>query len=335
VLKVIVSNGKFTTARHRRTGSADDRTAAGGSAPHAAPQKTTAATAAPSKSTATPASPAPEPAPAASLTSLIGESKAAAPSASEQKAASLRQITALSDAAAKAEAMSRPPTRLVKPGSTGNKIRILIVDDNKETREHVSRLIAFESDMEEVGQAYNGISGLELAHEYEPHIVLMDINMPDMDGITATREMSIQVPYCQVIIISVQFEQDYMRSAMLAGARDYQTKPFSADELVNCIRRVYDAALPIYKKIDEAKRPAVVRAASASEIAVVERAAAGLRVPLFGLQPRGGTGVSAIAINLAAALDKIQHGVALIDTDLQFGDLPVHLTCGLPNRWLI
>jgi pilus assembly protein CpaE len=289
-------------------------------------KKTTAATAAPSKSTATPASPAPEPAPAASLTSLIGESKAAAPSASEQKAASLRQITALSDAAAKAEAMSRPPTRLVKPGSTGNKIRILIVDDNKETREHVSRLIAFESDMEVVGQAYNGISGLELAHEYEPHIVLMDINMPDMDGITATREMSIQVPYCQVIIISVQFEQDYMRSAMLAGARDYQTKPFSADELVNCIRRVYDAALPIYKKIDEAKRPAVVRAASASEIAVVERAAAGLRVPLFlAYSPRGGTGVSAIAINLAAALDKIQHGVALIDTDLQFGDLPVHL----------
>jgi pilus assembly protein CpaE len=87
--------------------------------------------------------------------------------------------------------------------------------------------------MEVVGQAYNGISGLDLAHEYEPHIVLMDINMPDMDGITATREMSIQVPYCQVIIISVQFEQDYMRSAMLAGARDYQTKPFSADELVN------------------------------------------------------------------------------------------------------
>jgi pilus assembly protein CpaE len=135
----------------------------------------------------------------------------------------------------------------------------------------------------------------------------MDINMPDMDGITATREMSIQVPYCQVIIISVQFEQDYMRSAMLAGARDYQTKPFSADELVNCIRRVYDAALPIYKKIDEAKRPAVVRAASPSEIAVVERAAAGLRVPLFlAYSPRGGTGVSAIAINLAAALDKIQ-----------------------------
>jgi pilus assembly protein CpaE len=63
-----------------------------------------------------------------------------------------------------------------------------------------------------------------------------------------------------------------------------------------------------------------------SEIAVVERATTGLRVPLFlTYSPRGGTGVSALSINLAAALDQIQHGVTLIDTDLQFGDLPVHL----------
>jgi len=267
------------------------------------------------------------PAQAASLTSLIGEAKVATPPVPEQKAASLRQITA-AEAAAKAEAMSRPPTRLVKPGTTGDKIRILIVDDNQETREHVSRLIAFESDMEVVGQAYNGISGLDLAHEYEPHIVLMDINMPDMDGITATREMSLQVPYCQVIIISVQFEQDYMRSAMLAGARDYQAKPFSADELVNCIRRVYRAALLTYKKIEEAKRPVVeeLGLAAPSEVAVIERTASSLRVPLFlAYSPRGGTGVSTVAINLAAALDQIKHGVALFDTDLQFGDLPVHL----------
>ncbi len=289
-------------------------------------KKTTAQATSSIQPTATPASSVPESAEAASLTSLIGQAKVAAPPASEQKTASLRQMTSTTDAATKAEAVARPPTRLVKPGATGDKIRILIVDDNKDTREHVSRLIAFEPDMEVVGQAYNGVSGLELAHEYEPHIVLMDINMPDMDGITATREMSIQIPYCQVIIISVQFEQDYMRSAMLAGARDYQAKPFSADELVNCIRRVYNAALPTYKKIEQAKLPVMAQSALPSEIAVVEGTASSLRVPLFmAYSPRGGTGTSVIAINLAAALDQIQHGVALIDTDLQFGDLPVHL----------
>jgi pilus assembly protein CpaE len=282
---------------------------------------------APAKPVTAPTAPAAESAPPPSLTSLIGQAKVATPAAAEQKAAAQRQTAdAAARAAAKSEALSRPPTRLVKPGSTGDKIRILIVDDNKETRDNVSRLIAFESDMEVVGQAYNGISGLELAHEYEPHIVLMDINMPDMDGITATREMSLQVPYCQVIIISVQFEQDYMRSAMLAGARDYQTKPFSADELVNCIRRVYKAAIPTYRKIEEAKRPAIAPAALPSEIAVVERTTSSLRVPLFMVySPRGGVGVSALSINLTAALDQIQHGAALVDTDLQFGDLPVHL----------
>ncbi len=275
-------------------------------------------------SVAAPTVPAESP-PAASLTSLIGQAKTP-----EAKPASLRQITAQPEPAVAPVAfkpvVSPAPTRLVKPGSTGNKIRILIVDDNKDTRENVRRLIAFESDMEVVGQAYNGITGLELAGEYLPHIVLMDINMPDMDGITATREMSIEYPYCQVIIISVQFEQDYMRSAMLAGARDYQAKPFSADELVNCIRRVYNAALLTYQKIEAARRPVAVTATSPAEVAVVERAVTGLNVPLYMLySPRGGAGSSAIAVNFAAALDRIQHGVTLIDTDLQFGDLPVHL----------
>jgi pilus assembly protein CpaE len=287
-------------------------------------RKTTADAPATLNAAAASASSTPGVAPDTSLTSLIGPAKSATPG-SEQTAASARQIAASSASVVKA-APNTPPTRLVKPGTTGDKIRILIVDDNQETREHVSRLIAFESDMEVVGQAYNGISGLEMAHEYEPHIVLMDINMPDMDGITATREMSIQVPFCQVVIISVQFEQDYMRSAMLAGARDYQTKPFTADELVNCIRRVYQAALPTYRKIEEARHPVVTATALPSEVAVVEGAVSSLRVPLYlAYSPRGGTGVSAIAINLAAALDRIQHGVALFDTDLQFGDLPVHL----------
>jgi pilus assembly protein CpaE len=265
-----------------------------------------------------------EPAQASSLTSLIGQAKVP-----EAKSASLRQLTAHPESATSVAirpTVSPAPTRLVKPGSTGNKIRILIVDDNKDTRENVSRLIAFESDMEVVGQAYNGITGLELAGEYQPHIVLMDINMPDMDGITATREMSIEYPYCQVIIISVQFEQDYMRSAMLAGARDYQTKPFSADELVNCIRRVYNSALLTYQKIEAAKRPIITASTSSAEVAVIERTMSSLSVPLYMLySPRGGAGTSALAVNFAAALDRIQHGVTVIDTDLEFGDLPVHL----------
>ncbi len=221
----------------------------------------------------------------------------------------------------KKSAVEPTPTR-PSPTVPGTKIRILIVDDHRDTRENVSRLIAFESDMEVIGQAYNGISGLEMAKELRPHIVLMDINMPDMDGITATREMTAQVPYCQVVIMSVQFETDYMRAAMLAGARDYQIKPFSADDLINCIRRVYEIGVPAYQQLE-----AAARAASAKpEVAIVAASPDGSTVPVFMIYgPKGGSGKTALAINLAAALQHDHAGAALLDADLQMGDVPVDL----------
>lgn len=219
------------------------------------------------------------------------------------------------------ESLFRPPTA-VPPTGPESKMRILIVDDNKDTRENVSRLLAFESDMEVIGQAYNGQQSLDMAIEMRPHIVLMDINMPDMDGITATREMTTQVPYCQVIIMSVQFETDYMRAAMLAGARDYQTKPFSADELVNCIRRVYARGIPLYQQYE-----AVMRAQQTkSEVAIIQAAPENLAAPVFMVySPKGGCGKSAISINLAVALQREHPGITLLDADLQLGDLPVDL----------
>jgi pilus assembly protein CpaE len=205
-------------------------------------------------------------------------------------------------------------------GTSQSKIRILVVDDNKDTRDNVARLIAFEPDMEVVGQAFNGRQAVEESIKLRPHIVLMDINMPDMDGIQATREMGTRAPYSQIIIMSVQFEVDYMRAAMLAGARDYQTKPFSADELVNCLRRVYDIGRPIYQKLEAAARPAEVAVTASSP--TID----GARTPVIMVYgPKGGTGKTAVAVNLAAALRSDLDSVTLLDADLQLGDLPIVL----------
>ncbi len=222
-----------------------------------------------------------------------------------------------------------PPVPKITPPSsasrTADKIHILVVDDHRGTRENISRLIAFEPDMEVIGQAYNGRKGLELALELQPEIVMMDINMPDMDGITATREMSIRAPYCQVIMMSVQIEREYMRNAMLAGARDYQTKPFTGDELINCIRRVYQAARPNYQQIKAAGTAATISAAS-TEVAIVTGPINVPDVPVFAVySPRGGSGKSAIAIHLAVALEHEHPGVVLIDADLQWGGIPIDL----------
>ena len=75
-----------------------------------------------------------------------------------------------------------------------DQIRVLIVDDIPETRDHLTKLLGFESDVEVVGSAASGAQALEMAVRLSPDVVLMDINMPDMDGITATEKLSAAVP---------------------------------------------------------------------------------------------------------------------------------------------
>ncbi len=106
-----------------------------------------------------------------------------------------------------------------------DKIRVIIVDDIAETRENIRKLLQFESDVEVVGVARTGREGCDLARESRPDVVLMDINMPDMDGITATETIRRSLPFAQIIILSVQSDPSYMRRAMVAGAHDFITKP--------------------------------------------------------------------------------------------------------------
>src|SRR5664279_3335331 len=119
-----------------------------------------------------------------------------------------------------------------------DRIRVLIVDDISETRDHLAKLLGFEPDIEVVGAASSGAEAIELAAKILPDVVLMDINMPDMDGITATERLSSKVPDAAVVMMSVQGEADYLRRSMLAGAREFLVKPFSSDELTASIRQV-------------------------------------------------------------------------------------------------
>jgi DNA-binding NarL/FixJ family response regulator len=125
-------------------------------------------------------------------------------------------------------------------GNDGRKIRIVVVDDIVETTDNLAKLIAFEPDMEVVGKAFDGEEALRIAPSARPDIVLMDIYMPVMDGITATERLTKSPGWsAAVVMMSVNGEQDYLRRAMLAGAREYLVKPFTADELIDAIRRVY------------------------------------------------------------------------------------------------
>lgn len=197
-------------------------------------------------------------------------------------------------------------------------IRVLIVDDIPETRENLKKMLYFESDMEIVGTAASGEEAIELSKQTRPHIVLMDINMPGVDGIAASEAITREVPFAQIVMMSVQSEADYLRRSMLAGARDFLTKPFTMDELISTVRRVYEM---------HAKPAAVM---PATQAAVPEKSSAapeqlGRVIAVY--SPKGGVGCTTIAINLATKMRQLEPNarVALVDGNLQFGDVGISL----------
>jgi len=198
-------------------------------------------------------------------------------------------------------------------------IRIIIVDDLPETRENVRKLLQFEQDMDVIGQAGSGEEAIELAQAHQPDIILMDINMPGVDGIGASQKISELVPHSQIIIMSVQSDSNYLRRAMMAGARDFLTKPFGGDELVAAVRRVH------------AKRPAAAAVARSTQTAAAGSNASIPAMPSAGgsiiavFSPKGGTGCSTVAINTAVSLARQSHRTILVDGSLQFGDVAVML----------
>jgi pilus assembly protein CpaE len=201
------------------------------------------------------------------------------------------------------------------------KIRILVVDDIAETRENLGKLIGFESDMVIVASAGGGQEAVEFAKKERPDVILMDINMPDMDGITATEIIANTVPESPIIMMSVQGEQDYLRRSMLAGAREFLVKPFSADELVNAIRHVHEIEKVKRARYAQAAPAASAQAASLTSTLQPQR---GKIITFF--SPKGGVGRTTIATNLAVALHQSTgQPVVLVDGSLPFGDVAVIL----------
>ncbi len=202
-----------------------------------------------------------------------------------------------------------------------DKISVIIVDDIAETRENIKKLLQFESDIEVVGVARTGREGIDLAEEISPDVILMDINMPDMDGITATETIRKDVPFVQVVILSVQGDPNYMRRAMLAGARDFLTKPPMVDELIAAIRRAGKMAQDEKERMGSRYKSGD----SSSGLSGTRVSAAPKGEVVLIYSPKGGAGCTTIATNLAVALHNEETPVVIVDGNLQFGDVAVML----------
>jgi pilus assembly protein CpaE len=186
------------------------------------------------------------------------------------------------------------------------KIRVLIVDDITETRENIRRMLQFDTNIEIAGTARTGKEAIQMAQQLKPDVIVMDINMPDMDGIAATQEIKKKASYIEVVILSVQYDQSYFRRAMGAGARDFLTKPPMIDELTDAVRKAGKFAHENKKK--DVPLP-VAAPTSQGRIIVV-------------YSPKGGTGRTTIAVNLAIALRASEETkVAVVDGNLRYGDV--------------
>lgn len=118
------------------------------------------------------------------------------------------------------------------------KIRILLADDHAVVRQGFKMILSAQPDMEVVGEAANGREAVELAEQGKPDIVVMDVAMPELNGIEATRRLLGSLPHTRVVALSMHKDSVYVREVLRAGARGYLLKDSGAEDLVRAIRAV-------------------------------------------------------------------------------------------------
>ena len=119
-----------------------------------------------------------------------------------------------------------------------NSVRLLIADDHALVRQGLRGILEREPDIEVVGEAHNGREAVDLCRALGPNLVLMDVRMPEMDGLEATRIIKHERPEVGVLMVTMHDNQDYMREAAKAGAAGYVLKDAPRDELIGAVRRV-------------------------------------------------------------------------------------------------
>lgn len=128
-------------------------------------------------------------------------------------------------------------------------IRLVLVDDTPLFRDGVSLVLELQPDMDVVGAAGNGAEGVELVLRERPDVVLMDIRMPEMDGVEATRRIKAALPNTQVLVLTTYYDDDYVVEALKAGAAGFLLKDMPSQDLVQAVRAVKQLGMLILPPI--------------------------------------------------------------------------------------
>jgi two-component system, NarL family, response regulator NreC len=124
-------------------------------------------------------------------------------------------------------------------------MRVLLADDHTLFREGVRSLLATETDIEVVGQASNGLEAIQMAEQLLPDVIVMDLMMPVMSGIEATRRIKVQLPDTKVLVLSMYDDEEYVQQLLAAGASGCILKRATSEELVKALREVVSGGMPL------------------------------------------------------------------------------------------
>jgi DNA-binding NarL/FixJ family response regulator len=130
-------------------------------------------------------------------------------------------------------------------------IRILITDDHQLFREGIANLLSASPQIEIVGQAGNGLEAIEKARKLKPDIIIMDLSLPVINGVDATRILHEELPQTKVLVLSMHAEKNYIKEALEAGAFGYLFKDCTYDQLIEAINTVYHGKKYLSDKITE------------------------------------------------------------------------------------
>jgi two-component system, NarL family, response regulator DegU len=129
------------------------------------------------------------------------------------------------------------------------KTKIVIIDDHQLFREGVKRILDFEPDFEVVAEGDDGNEALQLVEQYDPDVVIMDINMPSVNGVEATKQLVEANPDTKVIILSIHDDETYVTHALQTGARGYLLKEMDADALIQAVKVVAEGGSYLHPKV--------------------------------------------------------------------------------------
>ena len=138
------------------------------------------------------------------------------------------------------------------------KIRVLVVDDQKELADELALILAMDEELTVVGTAHDGFEALEKIPQEKPDVVLLDIRMPNMNGVVATSRIKAEYPDVKVVILTTFDDSDYILNAINHGASGYLLKDMGGDALISAVKNAYegDTILPskIAKRITDAAK---------------------------------------------------------------------------------